>query len=293
MAEGPGDADGAGAADGAAQGTALSWETFCDTHEKLTRALQRSQLTQANMLEQCRRLKDQVVAKSSQLRVALHQKQVDDETMSALRRQAEAAMASSNASKRKEASTEKLLKALRLELDVLRSKLARQDDLADDIERLRGLAATEDAPATAAGAREFVSDFGGRPLTNQGRPTGPTETFRGVATTSRGAASAAVPRAWPSPAARASPMPRAGEAASRTAPRTAPMGGQDFADLLSMSHESTKASKVLAELTPFQKWKADHKIVTPDTPAASAHFLLLSPLDAAAGGPAANRLKAR
>lgn len=67
----------------------LTWNVFTERHDKFVRALKRSFTTEALLLKSCRGVKDELVFKSAQLRAALHQKAIDNETITNFRQQAE------------------------------------------------------------------------------------------------------------------------------------------------------------------------------------------------------------
>jgi hypothetical protein len=221
----------------------MTWDLFKEDHDRLVRSLKRSFETETRILGHCRRLKDNLVEKAVQLRAALHQKQIDNETIATLRDQAERATNEANGLKEKERTTIGLLAILRKEITELKKRVAKQEahlmNVPRELERLgKG---SKGSSKTKRSSRDGEPDDGSSLTSAAHSP-------------SDGAASPVAAR---------------------------PLGGVSFraeaaksAQRLSSPLRSKTAPREpgLVKLTPFMRWKQNNAVITPNTPTASPHF---------------------
>ena len=229
-----------------------TWDSFCEQHDKLVRSLKRSFESETLILGHCRRLKDNLVEKAVQLRAALHQKQIDNETISALREQAEHASNEAAGLREKEKATVAMLAILRKEITDLKKKIHKQEQ-----HFLNMPQPTEKKPKGARAKRASRDD--------------------GSAATGDDASSLA------SGLSATSPTPPSQIVADPDSPNVlnvAPQGGVSFrAELAKNSQRlssplrsKTAREPALVKLTPFMRWKQNNSVITPNTPTASPHF---------------------
>lgn len=170
-----------------------------------TRALQTSLAKEALLIQQLRRLKNQIVETSTQLRAALSQQAVDATTIKELRTQAEKATAEAKLYRAKEQHVQALCQRLSHQVSDLQEQIRREID-----DETHTVVRREEPPKKRAEAR----------------------------------------------------------------PRTVPFGHRlSSLDARTMALLDQQPSRALAKLTPFQRWKTEHHIVTPDTPTASDAFV--------------------
>lgn len=171
-----------------------------EDHARHTRALQTSLAKEAVLIQQLRRLKNQIVETSTQLRAALSQQAVDATTISELRTQAEKATAEAKLYRAKEQHVQAMCQRLSHQVSDLQEQIRRE------MERDTRAVVRHEEPQT-----------------------------------------------------------KRAEARPRTVPYGRKLDSLDARTMTLLDHQP--------KLTPFQRWKTEHHIVTPDTPTASDAYV--------------------
>lgn len=238
----------------------MTWDYFMEHHDKLARSLKRSFQTETQLLAACRRLKDSLVEKCVQLRAALHQKEIDNETIGNLRAQAEQKASEANISKEKEKATQKLLVVLRKEIADLKVRLKKHDQ---NMANRPPEHASPHKGDKAARTKKRASrdDDDARSLNTEASPL-------------------SVPPAGPlSPNVLATSQTSSPMSHSQSMPAFAMTGGEGYMEeqsrqsvRLSSPLRKTAPAPQLVKLTPFMKWKQQQFVITPNTPTANPRF---------------------
>ena len=106
----------------------LTWDAFCEKHERAVRTVKMRLEGEAALLKDIRRLKDSLVEKCTQLRAALAQVDLDNRTIKQLRNELHAKDKNLKLMESKEAQTKKLLGTLSKEYKDFKQELRERDE---------------------------------------------------------------------------------------------------------------------------------------------------------------------
>jgi chromosome segregation ATPase len=106
----------------------LTWDAFCEKHERAVRTVKMRLDGEAALLKDIRRLKDSLVEKCTQLRAALAQVDLDNRTIKQLRNELHAKDKNLKLMESKESQTKKLLGTLSKEYKDFKQELWERDE---------------------------------------------------------------------------------------------------------------------------------------------------------------------
>ena len=111
----------------------LTWDAFCEKHERAVRTVKMRLEGEAALLKDIRRLKDSLVEKCTQLRAALAQVDLDNRTIKSLRNELHAKDKNLKLMESKESQTKKLLGTLSKEYKDFKQELRDRDEHTRDM----------------------------------------------------------------------------------------------------------------------------------------------------------------